>query len=118
MKSSIHVIVAAAAAGILGATIVACSSNKTSTNAGAMEKHACKGMNSCSGKGGCKTAKNECAGKNGCKGQGGCATVEKHDCATKNACSGQGGCKSASHECAGKNTCKSQGGCAVPVGKK
>jgi hypothetical protein len=40
----------------------------------AMEKHACKGMNSCKGNGGCKTEKNACKGQNSCKGMGGCAT--------------------------------------------
>ncbi len=38
------------------------------------EKHACKGQNSCKGKGGCKTGDNGCAAKNSCKGKGGCAT--------------------------------------------
>jgi len=38
------------------------------------EKHACKGQNSCEGKGGCKTGDNGCEGKNSCKGHGGCAT--------------------------------------------
>jgi hypothetical protein len=38
------------------------------------EKHACKGQNSCKGKGGCKTGDNGCKGKNSCKGKGGCAT--------------------------------------------
>jgi hypothetical protein len=36
------------------------------------EKHSCKGLNSCKGKGGCKTGDNGCAGKNSCKGKGGC----------------------------------------------
>src|SRR5436190_8446131 len=40
----------------------------------ATDKHACKGMNSCKGKGGCKTGDNGCKGKNSCKGKGGCAT--------------------------------------------
>lgn len=35
-------------------------------------KHACKGMNDCKGKGGCKTDKHACKGMNDCKGQGGC----------------------------------------------
>ena len=39
-----------------------------------VEKHACKGMNSGKGKGGCKTSDNGCKGKNSCKGKGGCAT--------------------------------------------
>ena len=30
----------------------------------------CEGVNSCKGKGSCKTAANECAGQNGCKGKG------------------------------------------------
>jgi hypothetical protein len=38
------------------------------------EKHACKGQNSCKGKGGCKTSDNGCKAKNSCKGKGGCAT--------------------------------------------
>ena len=38
------------------------------------DKHACKGQNSCKGKGGCKTGDNGCKGKNSCKGKGGCAT--------------------------------------------
>ena len=39
-----------------------------------VEKHACKGLNSCKGKGGCKSGDNGCKGKNSCKGKGGCAT--------------------------------------------
>ncbi len=39
-----------------------------------VDKHACKGMNSCKGNGGCKTGDNGCKGKNSCKGKGGCAT--------------------------------------------
>ncbi len=38
------------------------------------EKHACKGQNSCKGKGGCKSSDNGCKGENSCKGKGGCAT--------------------------------------------
>ncbi len=38
------------------------------------DKHDCKGQNSCSGKGGCKTGDNGCKGKNSCKGKGGCKT--------------------------------------------
>lgn len=38
------------------------------------EKHACKGMNSCKGKGGCSSGDAGCKGKNTCKGKGGCAT--------------------------------------------
>lgn len=39
-----------------------------------IEKHACKGQNSCKGNGGCKTEKNACKGQNECKGHGGCRT--------------------------------------------
>jgi hypothetical protein len=39
-----------------------------------VEKHACKGLNSCKGKGGCASSDNGCKGKNSCKGKGGCAT--------------------------------------------
>jgi hypothetical protein len=45
--------------------------------AGPVEKHACKGLNSCKGKGGCKSSDNGCKGKNSCKGKGGCATDGK-----------------------------------------
>jgi len=38
------------------------------------EKHACKGRNSCAGKGGCSSGNNGCKGKNTCKSKGGCAT--------------------------------------------
>jgi hypothetical protein len=38
------------------------------------DKHACKGQNSCKGKGGCKTGDQGCKGKNSCKGNGGCKT--------------------------------------------
>lgn len=38
-----------------------------------VEKHACKGQNSCKGKGGCGATK----GKNDCKGKGGCRTDGK-----------------------------------------
>lgn len=80
-----------------------------------IEKHACAGMNTCSGKGGCKAGDNGCAGKNSCEQKGGCATVAHHDCASKNSCRGQGGCKSGNNGCAGKNSCAGNGGCAVPV---
>jgi hypothetical protein len=80
------------------------------------DKHVCKGMNSCKGKGGCKSGDNGCSGKNSCKGKGGCASAEmKHSCKGMNACKGQGGCKSGESGCAGKNSCKGKGGCAVPV---
>ena len=47
------------------------------TAAAKVEKHACKGKNSCKGNGGCAAGDNGCAGKNSCKGKGGCATASK-----------------------------------------
>jgi len=41
---------------------------------GSTDKHACKGQNSCKGKGGCSSSDNGCQGKNSCSGKGGCAT--------------------------------------------
>jgi hypothetical protein len=38
----------------------------------ALDKHDCKGMNSCKGQGGCSTGDGGCKGKNSCKGKGGC----------------------------------------------
>ncbi len=38
-------------------------------------KHACRGLNDCKGRGGCKTDLNTCRGKNECKGRGGCKTI-------------------------------------------
>jgi hypothetical protein len=49
------------------------SSGKKATKT-KVEKHACKGQNSCKGKGGCGTTK----GKNDCKGKGECSTDAKH----------------------------------------
>jgi hypothetical protein len=46
----------------------------TATKKAKVEKHACKGQNSCKGNGGCGATK----GKNDCKGQGGCSTDPKH----------------------------------------
>jgi len=63
-------------AGLLAGTMVntGCSSSDTGTSASstASDKHDCKGMNSCKGKGGCNTGDMGCKGKNSCKGKGGC----------------------------------------------
>jgi hypothetical protein len=70
----------------------------------AMEKNACKGLNSCKGKG--------ADGKNECKGKGSCATSkekEKHACKGHNSCKGQGA--------DGKNECKGKGSCATDGSK-
>lgn len=37
----------------------------------------CQGVNSCKGKGGCKSADNSCKGQNGCKGKGWVEMSEK-----------------------------------------
>jgi hypothetical protein len=74
----------AAFAGLVGGTLVraqvaSAGSDNSQAQAGQMaddkkkdiEKHACKGLNSCKGNGG--GSKKE-YGKNSCKGQGACAT--------------------------------------------
>jgi hypothetical protein len=81
-KSSL--ILTAAFTGLLGGTVAraATSANTGSTISSIagqaaddkVEKHACKGLNSCKGKGGCSSSDNGCKGKNSCKGKGGCAT--------------------------------------------
>jgi hypothetical protein len=42
------------------------------------DRHACKGQNSCRGKGACEEGDNGCKGKNSCKGKGGCRTDGKN----------------------------------------
>ncbi len=121
MKKTATTILAAAVTGLfMGGTMTGCASGETTMTAAEMglEKHACKGMNTCEGQGGCTTATNDCAGKNACEGMGGCATVAHHDCGGKNSCEGLGGCATPDHDCAGKNACEGQGGCHVPVEKK
>jgi hypothetical protein len=117
MKKTSSAILTAAVAGLLmgsTATLSGCKSNDAAMSQASIEKHACKNLNSCTGKGGCKTGDQGCAGKNSCSGKGGCATAAHHDCAGKNSCKHQGGCRS-SGNCAGKNDCTGKGGCAVPV---
>ncbi len=91
-KSSL--VLTAAFTGLLGGTVARAATVANSGNSAAgltsassaispiagqaaadkVEKHACKGLNSCKGKGGCKSSDNGCKGKNSCKGKGGCAT--------------------------------------------
>ena len=81
-KSSL--VLTAAFTGLLGGTVAraATAANASSVispiagqaAADKVEKHACKGLNSCKGKGGCSSSDNGCKGKNSCKGKGGCAT--------------------------------------------
>ncbi len=68
-----------------------------------VEKHVCRGLNTCKGKG--------ADGKNDCAGQGSCALAQKHGCHADNACKGQGGCGASP----GENACKGKGACAVPL---
>ena len=67
------------------------------------DKHTCRGLNTCKGKGK--------GGDNACAGQGKCAIADAHSCHGKNACKGQGGCG----ESAAQNACKGTGECAVPL---
>jgi hypothetical protein len=65
-------------AGLLAGAMVntGCSSSSdqagSSASSTATDKHDCKGMNSCKGKGGCNTGDMGCKAKNSCKGKGGC----------------------------------------------
>jgi hypothetical protein len=107
MKLS-KLLVAAAVSGILAGAgqsyfqLAAAEDAPGDTN---VDKHDCKGLDSCKGKGGCKTGDNGCKMKNSCKGKGGCATA-KHDCAGQNDCKGKGK--------GGQNDCKGKGGCKTP----
>jgi hypothetical protein len=84
-KSSL--VLTAAFTGLLGGTVARANAASSATSAispiagqaaaDKVEKHACKGLNSCKGKGGCKSSDNGCKGKNSCKGKGGCATDGK-----------------------------------------
>ena len=102
MKVS-QLLVAAAVSGILAGAGQLSFQTVTAAEAGesATEKHDCKGLNSCKGKGGCGTT----AHKIECKGKGGCAT-DKHECKGKNDCKGKGK--------GGKNECKGKGDCHTP----
>ena len=90
----------------------------------AKDKSGCGGPNGCgststSTKAAAKPDKHVCKGLNSCKGKGGCASKQlQHDCKGMNACKSQGGCKSGENGCAGKNSCKGKGGCQVPVKDK
>lgn len=70
------------------------------------EKHVCRGLNTCKGKGK--------GGDNSCAGMGNCALADTHACKGDNACKGQGGCG----EYPGQNSCKGLGSCEVPLKKK
>ena len=62
-------------AGLAATTMIASQARAEDSGDKAIEKHACKGANSCKGNGGCAVdGKNACKGQNACKGNGGCAT--------------------------------------------
>ncbi len=69
-------VISAAMAGLLAGTLVnsGCSTKDSGSAAASssVDKHDCKGLNSCKGKGGCNTGDMGCKGKNSCKGKGGC----------------------------------------------
>ena len=67
------------------------------------DKHVCRGLNYCKGKG--------AGGMNECAGKGNCATAEKHSCHKENQCKYQGGCE----DSVGNNACMGKGACAVPL---
>ena len=89
--SRISLVLTAAFTGLLGGTVARAATVANTSGAGLssassispiagqpaadkVEKHACKGLNSYKGKGGCSSSDNGCKGKNSCKGKGGCAT--------------------------------------------
>jgi len=94
---------------LLGTTLAgqgAESSDKHDPDLLLQDKHVCRGLNTCKGKGK--------GGDNSCAGTGNCAMAEAHSCKGDNACKGQGGCG----EYAGQNSCKGQGSCEVPLSEK
>ena len=92
---------------LLGSALVGrAADSEEKPAAGSDDKHVCRGLNTCKGKG--KDAKNSCAGT------GNCATAEAHSCKGENACKGQGGCGEHPTE----NSCKGQGDCSVPLKEK
>lgn len=95
---------AAALGGLVAGTAIAQEKkDEKKKNPLLSDKHVCRGLNTCKGKG--------AGGKNDCAGMGSCATAKAHECATLNECRGQGGCG----EKPGENECKAMGKCAVPI---
>lgn len=108
---------AAAVGGLVAGSLAGCGKSEPPAKTGAppapagtapagtalAEKHLCRGLNDCKGKG--------ASGKNDCRGQGDCATVAHHECGAHNECKGQGGCG----EKPALNDCKGKGGCHIPL---
>lgn len=97
---------AAAVGGLVAGTAAAEDKKEDKKNPLLSDKHVCRGINTCKGKGQ--------GGKNECAGTGACATAKEHTCGGENECKGQGGCG----EMPGENTCKTMGKCHVPLEKK
>lgn len=92
---------------LLGSTLIGRAADSEGKAAPAGDdKHVCRGLNTCKGKGK--------GGNNSCAGMGNCATADAHSCKGENACKGQGGCGGK----AGENSCKGTGGCDVPLKEK
>src|SRR5919108_486442 len=94
---------------LLGTTLSGSAAEKDAKHDPALllqDKHVCRGLNTCKGKGK--------GGDNSCAGMGNCAIAEAHSCKGENACKGQGGCG----EYPGQNSCKGLGSCEVPLKEK
>ncbi len=94
---------------LLGSTLIGRAADKSTEHDPALllgDKHVCRGLNTCKGKG--------TGGDNSCAGMGNCSLADKHSCKGENSCKGQGGCG----EYPGQNSCKGQGGCEVPLKEK
>ena len=94
---------------LVGTTLATHAADKTEKNDPALllqDKHVCRGLNTCKGKGK--------GGDNSCAGTGNCAIADKHSCKGDNACKGQGGCG----EHPGQNSCKGLGACEVPLNEQ
>jgi hypothetical protein len=63
--------------------------------AAAADKHGCKGMNSCKGKGGCHMSQTDLDAAAKKMGMDPAKAGKGHDCKGKNECKGLGGCKGA-----------------------
>ena len=118
-RREFNTLAAAAFGGVIAGTVAGCGKKTGKTDktdkktpggdnvAGKdADLHACKGLNTCQGKG--KEGDNKCGGLGTT-----CATTKDHSCHKENDCSGQGGCDGK----AGTNDCKGQGGCESPVVK-
>ncbi len=122
-RRKFNTLTAAALGGMVAGTVIGCSGggeegggsgdegsggggDEVAANDWTGDKHVCKGLNACKGKG--------AGGDNDCAGQGTCATAAAHSCHGENDCKYQGGCE----ESIGNNACKGKGECGVPFHEK